>query len=803
MRKSSVIALISIAAWFLAIDGRADVAAYRALRDAKPDGRVVRVNNFTLEKDAYKFTFRSGAFHFLAPAESRTFGAVFIGDGSFVLTPATENERRHLDVVLNDPQLEVLTDTFDSMVFLFTDQTADEIQKHAAMEKGAPDPRAIALYADYLEQQKKKFQINLHLRILEDLLNQPGPGQTGVFLAVVDGKKLAPALLAVDPLGIGNLGAGLGFFGGETTAFLSIDESNGGVWYLSARRGEAVNGRGKPLPLLVDATHYDVDTTIASNSAIEGLTTIHLRPRLNGVRMFPVQILPKLRIKEATILVGGKRMPLEVVQEEIELGKLARLFHEEAADANAALILPSALPMNSDSEVAIRYEGRDVLRAIGESYSVRARESWYPNLGTFTDLATYSMTYRFPKKMTLVSSGKMVSQSEEKGQQISKWQSDLPLRVIGFNYGKFEKISENDAPSGLKLDVYTQRDFQKMARDTMADAQNTARVATLFFGAAPYPQVAVTQQAEWNFGQSWPSLVFLPTLALTTSTERVAMFDEAGPAAMYGANEFAKTVGWHEMAHQWWGHMVGWESYRDQWLSEGFAEFTAALVLQATENNGKYYDFWDRKRENILQKSRRGTVSNNDSGPVSEGFRLSTKASPGASSAIVYEKGAYVLYMLRMLFRDPTKPDEDAAFKAMMHDFVTSYTWKNPSTADFQRVVEAHMTRPMDIAGNRKMDYFFKQWVDGTDVPKIKSDLRFDAIDGKKYRLSGSVSQEAVPNDFLTLVPIYIEFADGNMARIGAIRLTGLAPQSLNIELALPQAPKRVLVNAHHDVLSR
>jgi hypothetical protein len=802
--RTTIVVVFSLFLSLYRASAHASAAEYRALRDARPDGRVIHVKDLPLERDAYRLTFHSGAFHLLAPVDNRTFGAVFIGDGTFELTPATENERQHLRVVLNDPKINTLSDSFDSLILLFTDQTAKELENHAAIEKGAPDAAALARYTTYLDQQKKRLQLNLHLRVLEDFLNQPASFESGVFLAVVDGKKLAPALLAVDPLGVGHLGAGLGFFGGEETGFLSTDETNGGMWYLSVKKGSAVNGKGKALPLLVHASHYDVDTTISSNTAIDGMTRIRLRPLVAGIRMFPVQILPKLRIREAFLSNGERKVPLEIVQEEIELGKLGRLFHQEVSDANAALILVSPLPMDTDSDITIRYEGRDVLRSAGaDSYAVGARDSWYPNVGTFTDLATYSMSYRYPRKMTLVSSGKLVSRSDQTDSQLAKWESDLPLRVIGFNYGKFDKISESDAPSGLQLDVYTQRDYQKMARDTMADAQNTARVATAFFGKAPYPQVAVTQQVQWNFGQSWPSLVFLPTLALTTSTERVAMLDEVAPTAVFGVNEFARTVGWHEMSHQWWGHMVGWESYRDQWLSEGFAEFTAALVLQATENNGKYYAFWDRKREHILEKAAHSALTNNDSGPISEGFRVATKWSPDAVNAIVYDKGAYVLYMLRMMMRDPGKPREDEAFIAMMHDFVTSYTWKNPSAADFQRVVEAHMTRQMDLARNHKMDYFFRQWVEGTEVPKITSDLHFDPVDGKKFRLSGSVSQSGVSPDFLTLVPIYVEFPDGNRARIGFIRLAGLTPESMNVELALPKAPRKVIVNALHDVLAR
>jgi aminopeptidase N len=324
----------------------------------------------------------------------------------------------------------------------------------------------------------------------------------------------------------------------------------------------------------------------------------------------------------------------------------------------------------------------------------------------------------------------------------------------------------------------------------MADAQNSARVSTAYYGNAPYPNVAVSQQAEWFFGQSWPSLVYLPGLALTSSTERVGMLSEVAPFAMSDLNEFAKTVGWHEMAHQWWGHMVGWESYRDQWLSEGFAEFT-------------YEAFLERKRESMMEKQAGARLAGCDSGPISNGFRLSTRANPRAVSTIVYDKGAWVLHMIRMMLADTTKENPDAAFMAMMHEFVSTYDGRNPSTADFQKVLERHMNRPMNATGNGRMDYFFDQWVHGTDIPKLHADLRIDPVDGKKYRISGTVSQSEVPDDFITVVPLYIDFGKAGMARVGFLRLEGSTPQPVSGELSLPSKPKALLVNAKQDILVR
>ena len=789
---------LSVASILFVTSVAAAVPEYQAIRAARPDGHVSVVENLVLERDAYHFEFRTGAFHFLAPAGGRIFGAVFLGDGSYILRPATAAETRQLRLMTREPNLDVLTDRFDEMVLLFTDDTANEIERHAPAKSAAVDPRAVAAYEKYLEWQKKKVATNLHLRILEDLLNRPDR-RDGVFLARVDGRKYAPALIAIEPLGISNLAAKFGSFSGDEVAFLSLDSENPGFWYLCTTAKNAVNGRSRPIHPLADAQHYEITTSI-DGQKIDGTAVIRFAPLEDGIRVLPINILPKLKIRSARLLTGSAPADLGIVQEELDSGLFARLFHDEIADSDAAVVFATPLRKNETAEIAIDYGGDGVLQSYGQGYSVRARESWYPNLGTFTDLATYDLRFRYPKRNGLVAVGTLVDEKVEGGQRIAHWKSDVPTRVAGFNYGTFEKVSRHDESSGMDIEVYTDRMWTKKADDTVADAMNAARTATAFYGRAPYPRVAIAQQIEWGFGQSWPTLIYLPTMALTTSAERVFEFD-LDPEGAYSINEFAKTVTWHEMAHQWWGHQVGWQTYRDQWLSEGFAEFTAALVLQFTESLRSYDKFWEQRRKHILQ--RRGIVSNDQAGAISQGYRLSSRSAPLAAQAIMYEKGAYVVHMLRMMMRDLTKKNPDEAFMAMMKDFANTSAGKNPSTADFQAAVERHMTRAMDAAGNHRMDYFFGQWVDGTEIPRFMSDLQASDSGGGKYRITGTIAQENVSADFRTLVPVYIDFGNEKFARLAQVRVIGQTPTKIDVEVALPMRPRRIVVNAAHDVLAR
>src|SRR5947207_13838778 len=98
-----------------------DAAGYRELRASRPDGRTISVRDLTLERDAYRINLRSGVVHLLAPLGPDTFGAVFVGDGSYQLNPATTAERRHLQLVSGNIDF---ADRFTRLILLFTDRTA-------------------------------------------------------------------------------------------------------------------------------------------------------------------------------------------------------------------------------------------------------------------------------------------------------------------------------------------------------------------------------------------------------------------------------------------------------------------------------------------------------------------------------------------------------------------------------------------------------------------------------------------------------------------------------------------------------
>jgi aminopeptidase N len=329
----------------------------------------------------------------------------------------------------------------------------------------------------------------------------------------------------------------------------------------------------------------------------------------------------------------------------------------------------------------------------------------------------------------------------------------------------------------------------------IAQAQASVRIFQHYFGKSPYGRIAITQQPEFSFGQSWPALVYLPVSAFLDATQRWQLLGAAGARSFA---DFIQEVTPHEVAHQWWGHIVGWSTLHDQWLSEGFSDFSAALYLHLTESKpDKFLKFWDRARELILEKNQFGRRAN-DAGPLWTGFRLNTFKNRGAYQRLVYPKGGYVLHMLRQMMWDPKTQDE--AFIAMMRDFVQSHFNANASTESFKAIVEKHMTAQMDLEGNKRMDWFFRQWVYGTEVPRYNFTYQLSTQEGK-FLVKASLEQKEVSAGFKSLVPLYADF-DGKLVRLGQVRITGntTVPE---MTLLLPAKPRRVMINAMYDVLEQ
>ncbi len=813
---------------------------YDTLRSARPAGEALDASGVTLERDALRFRFASGTLQFLPPVDGRVVGAVFNGSGTFEIDPANEMEREHLALVSGKGSLSTLRVPIERSVLLFTDATAAEISR-ASARRTAPSRRAEETYRAFRDWEARELRINLSLELLEGLSRGFSKAEPGFFAAWIPADKTPAGLAAFDPAGLESV---LGRVDGETTAFLATGGA-GGLWYCAAPRGSGPEtvSEAAPPPPYARALWYGVDTTIFPDAHMAVATTIQITPTLEGLRVLRLNLSERQRVRSAEVQRSGSSewAPVDFVQE------------AESDEPDAAVLLDPAPARGATFRIRISTEGRGILRDAGDgNFLVGARDNWYPNLGWFHDLSAYEMTYRHPREYEVVSVGTRVSERLDGETAVAVWKADRPIRVAGFNYGKFREIDRSDPSVGVGVRVYTNRgtpdyihrlnlklvqiaaaarvthpdlanfanvpveqigisggsavtgreirplrlDPDVLAAAAIADGLATARIGSSAFGPLPDSRIAITQQTQAFSGQSWPGLLYVPyTAALDYATRR--------QIGLEGEANFLEGVIPHEFAHQWWGQLVGWKGYRDRWLSEGFAEFTAAMVIEATGGAKKGEDYWERGRRRILETPPGSAVSNAAAGPIIMGQRLFTARNPWAYDVIVYSKGAYVLRMLREWMRDRGAADPDRSFFAAMKDFAQSWAGGNPSTRDFQAALERHVTPQINGAEDGRLDWFFRQWVYGTDIPRLRGKLRVIDAPGGKWRATGSVTQDGVPPDFRTVVPLFAELSRGELSYVASLTLVGNVEASLDLPLETAERPRRVVANPRHEVLSR
>lgn len=777
---------------------------YRGLRDVG-FGETFRFDNVTLPLDVATFQFQKGTLTFLGPVDGKVTGAIFIGEGHVHLKPVTHLAADELKRRAGSPEFD---EDFTEIVFRFT-ADFDPQFRGAAGDRVNTDADATAAFDRWKEKVRKRREIPLGFT--EQFLN-------GEWMDNVDADLMAALYNPTHPPFVnayihGKKHKDLRFFirnrvgalpqldSPEEVGLINYDPEgmDDGIFYLDHLSSEYQNRTASSLQdrRLFATRSYKIETVISKNAHLFSTAVITFQPLIPGERVLKFGLLPNLRVKR---VLDDRGQDIYFIQE------------SRKEDGSFYAILPVATETGKEYSITVQYEGDKVIEKAGEgSFYVGARTSWYPNLNGFGEYALYDLTYDVPRGYKIVSVGKLQSESVDHDFAVSHWVTPKPVAVAGFNYGEYKSMDMVDPVTGYNISGYYLTELPDNLRDNPAlqslaphsmtkyaldQTRAQLQLCTYYFGKSSFDELLITEQPNFNFGQSWPNLVYLPISAYTDSTQRWLLFGNID-ARFTG---FVQEVTPHEVSHQWWGHTVGWASYHDQWLSEGFAEFSAGLFLQQAMGGDwhkDYLDFWERLRKRILEKNNFG-LSPNDAGPLWMGLRLISPRSESAYQNVTYAKGAYVLEMLRSIMY--SNDDEDRAFIDMMHDFVESHRGKPASTESFKAIAEKHMTRTMDLGGNGKLDWFFNEWVYGTEVPRYHFDYQLLPADAGKITLHMTITQSEVDDHFVMLVPVFADFGKGQV-RLGQVGITGNSSRS--VDVLLPTRPKTVTLNAYKDILER
>jgi hypothetical protein len=720
------------------------------------------VQNLVIRRDAGRFTLEQGTLYLLPPVAGRIVGAVFVGTGTFAFSAPTAIEADQLERFLEKREL---AEPLKAAVLLFGDSTMQELERQLTFSAQRWEGDAESAVKDALSYLKEPESDGYDPDVFRTLLN---PTPNGLFYAHVVRRSGDPVMFAVNPY--------------QTEAVQVLRKAKIRRRRIAEviARFPAVGPDGTRRPTgpgerVGDATvsHYELELWLPRSAM--GNLSFSARARMAlavaGDRdpWVPFWLSPELNVDSARWSDGR---PAAVTK--VKKASTLWIRRPEASGRTVA------------DTLEVFYSG-DLIDRFSSFFFVR--DFWYPLSMDPRSPATFDITYHSPSSYGLASVGTRVETRTRDNVTISRWRVEAPIRSASFNIGRFEELAmPADSGPGVTL-LYSEEGHRELYRmigypgtgkvNEQAVAQDLSQSLRFFsrlYGPPPGNTLLATEH-PYSHGEAHPGL-----LHLAAGTFEPAR-DSRGEEDVFRA---------HEVAHQWWGIGVDFSTYHDQWLSEGFAEFSGLWYMQtARRKNDLYFGMLRRWRDLILE--RRGGAAGEDAevGPISLGYRTASSTSPDAYGLTVYLKGAWVLHMLRILMLDLRTMNEDP-FTAGMREFYGSFNGKRASTDEFRAIVERHAGIPLD--------WFFDQWVHGTGIPTYTVAHQVRTTDDGKWRVRLRVKQTGVPGSFRMYVPVSIDLGNNRFARM-RVRVEGPLTE-LDLPVVLPAQPVGLKFNELEGVLA-
>jgi len=795
-------------------------ALYSRLRSVGLDEqRVYHVRGASIDRPNLHLAFDDGTLAFTEDICGHVTGAFFEGEGEVLLRPPNRVERESLALFT---EMAILEEQFTSGYLRFNDDTVSVLQPFLTP---APDS------ADFL----KTWSASSHnlaepdaLRLLLDFSHflpvaggtEPAREFSRLLHAHLSGKKLGGFEVywdasASEPLWAGQV---------RVTDDLRFFD----IWTSFTPNVSAATRAPEPLAGEAAMTSFRIRATIQPPTRLKASATVQVRIRNGGQRMLIFELSRYLKIDS----VEREGKPLEFLQNQALDGTQLR----RKGNDMVAVMFPAPLRPGDELNLRFSYEG-DVLSEAGNGLLyVGERGTWYPSFGLSP--ASFDLEFEFPTGWILVATGKLVPpepghESASPGAQVAHWISERPIAVAGFNLGKYTRA---EAKSGnILVEAYgtsgVERSFPK-ARSEVVDptppgfprqlapppmvitpsspspAHNTQTVAdtaadaidsfSQWFGPYPYGSLSLTQMPG-EISQGWPGLVFLSSYAFLSPREQSDLHLDPVTALL------SSQVLVHETAHQWWGDLVLWKSYRDQWIVEGLANYSALLVLEQ-RNPVQFRLAMERYRSDLLAKNKDGEAMRT-AGPVTLGQRLVSSHFPGGYEAISYERGTWLFHMLRCMLRDAEaashsrnrRTDPEEPFFRALRKVRDRYAGKSVSTRELVQVFEEDLPRSLWYEKRRSLDWFFEGWINGTAMPRLEMRDAKIVPREKGALASGTIVQKDVPDDLVTAIPIYAETSSNSQVLLGVVLADGLETP---FHLSAPASARKILLDPKQTVLT-
>jgi len=768
--------------------------------------RIYHVRDFALRRDAVRLVFEDGTLALLEPYHGRVFGAVFSGSARVLATPRDRAEKQSVSRFVGTP----LVDTPVSKVYMrFDDGTAEEIESFLSASAAKPleDP---AFLSDWNPVVGSLNPPN-SLRTLRDLEStSPLPffqsalvsSQHGVFEASVDDRRREQVLLGQERY------------------------REGGRYYdLWAMFPRA---EGPAQAVLAAPVRYSLETTVQEDLGLHGRARIVLRALRDGERILPLILSRELHVQSVTDAEGRA----------LDFFRNEDLSEQEILRRGNDLlyvVLPQPTHAGQEIQWDVDYSGTVVTAAGNQVFYVGERGAWYPRPSDLADFCSFDLTFRWPRKLNLVATGKKTEEHEEGDWHVGHWISDVPLSTAGFNLGSYTRESVNAGPVEVIVNANQQLEdalytLFRSRPGTVApygplgwrSTSQAGRVAGLDGSAAPpIPSVVIGHLAtdigdalrsmeQWNgpfpftrlevsplpaaMGESWPGLIYLSTMTfLPKEAQQRAGVEERARFS------YSDLMPFHELAHQWWGNLTQFASYHDDWIFEGLANYVALLYLDAHRPADRVLArTLEEYRGDLTAKLPDGPQTADQIGPLTLGQRLDSSRTPDGFRRVVYPKATWVVHMLRVMLQDPGGKDPDARFRTLLHALLEKHRFGTLSEADLRQELARMMTPEMDLESMHSVDWFFDQWVHSTGIPHYS--VEYKAKPGAKgYTIEGTLRQTGVPETFLARVPLYAVRSGAKPVLLGSVVTSG---EETAIQFTTAVKPDHIVIDPGQTLLA-
>jgi Peptidase family M1 domain len=807
-------------------------ALYLQLRSVGLDKtRVYHVRQASLNRSAIHITLDDGTIAFTQDVEGRVTGAFFQGEGEVLLMPPNPVERASMALFT---KAAILEERFGTGYFRFNDDTYEELRPSLT-----PAENANEFVADWDETARTLASADA-LRILLTFSHfLPIAGRTPaeadrtamsddrMLHAHVEGRSLGGFDLYFDSMGIEQVRVGQ-LRTVEGHSYYDVWSS----FAAKARQGRsgdaglAVGEEGEPDEIHISS--YKIRATVKPPTELDADAFLQMEALQGGERAVVFELSRFLQLQK--VEVDGR--PTQFIHNPaLEGTQLAR-------QGNDVVVVVFPRPLQTGQKVELRfvYQG-EVLSAAGNGLLyVGARGHWYPNRGPA--MSNFDLEFRYPTGWTLVATGRRQDASsasdEAAGEQVSRWVSERPMPLAGFNLGKYTRavahagkvLIQTYAASGVETSfpqpppkivtpplppvagipqapVVITPPSPSPRQNEQRVSDDAARAVEFFsrlYGPYPYGDLALTQMPG-GLSQGWPGLIFLSSFAFLSPQEAAQLHlnprDSLRSSGMIA----------HETAHQWWGDAVTWEGYRDQWLVEALAEYSSLMLLES-QDPAKFREILEGYRDELLEKNKDGEPLR-DAGPVTLGIRLSSSHFPNGYDAISYGRGAWLLHMLRTMLRDADSSSavhrtraqglSDELFIRALRRAQERYQGKTMSTRQLIQLFEEELPRSLWYEGRKSLDWFMEGWVKGTSIPRLQLKNVKYLDRGNSTTVSGTIAQSDAPDDLVTSVPVY-GTVEGRSVLLG--RVFADSPET-GFQLRAPARTRKIVLDPEKTLLAR